>query len=134
MGGSLRPRNMNKVDTFVSHAAVVHLGIIASDAVREAYLHLLLSFSQNGFDLVPKTHPTAKNDVHFCKANGTRPYSLIANQEWVLFYFRQSSVRPAMEQIPDHLEAKKRADPDEVTVRVRNLEDADWVLSMVEIR
>jgi hypothetical protein len=127
-------RSMNSVDTFVSHAAVVHLGIITTDAIREAYLHLVLSFSRNGFDLVSKTHPTAKNDVHFCSADGTRPYSLIANQEWVLFYFRQSSSRPVLEEIPDHLEAKKRAEPDEVTVRVRSLEDAEWVLSMVEFR
>lgn len=125
---------MNQVDTFVSHAVVVHLGIITSDVVRKAYFHLLLSFSKSGFDLVAKTHPTAKNDVHFCKADGTRPYALIANQEWILFYFRQTSVRPAIEQIPDHLEAKIRANPDEVTVRVRNLEDAEWVLSMVEFR
>ena len=123
---------MHNVNALASHAAVIHLSIIKSDAVRQAYLHLALSLARNGYDLVSKTHPTAKNDVHFCRKDGTRPYALIANQEWALFYFRQSTALPTLEQIPRHLEAKNRTGPDEVTVRIRNLGDAQWVLLNVE--
>jgi hypothetical protein len=77
--------------TGVSVDALVNT--IEKSEVRGAALSLLLALYRLGYDLaVNVSNP--KKDVHFVDVEGALPYSFIANQSDLLFYFRKPAAKP----------------------------------------
>jgi hypothetical protein len=114
------------------------LGRIVDPSVRDAF-HFILGamISFNCFELQPNIQGVKKS-IHFARG-GNSAYAFIANNTWLLWYFRKPGFTSGMFDWPElhemfpAMKASERSDPmkAEGTFRIASLSDAEDVIRFV---
>lgn len=125
------PRRIPKSQPDLLHER--NLARIRSQAARVAYIYLIrVAQNLKGYDCYPTIKGVIRNFRYYTE--GEQPFSFIVNVDSLLFYIRKPAIaqfKPALAQLRKVFAEVNEPRPHEITIRIRDLADAQRLMSGV---